>query len=75
MMRAAIVDDERCWRETIKKRLEEFDRELKIDLYVAGEEFLKENHPYDIVFMDIELGSWTASLYWNNMGRNIRMPY
>lgn len=62
MVRIAVCDDEKYYREKIMKLLKkEFGkRELQdyvIDEYVAGTELLKENHllVYDIIFLDINM--------------------
>ena len=62
MVRIAVCDDEKYYREKIMKLLKkEFGkRELQdyvIDEYVAGTELLKENHllVYDIIFLDINI--------------------
>lgn len=57
-MKIAIVDDEEVWLEKEKKYINHYydKRNIQIDTYFSGEEFLESNIDYDLVFMDIELG-------------------
>lgn len=70
-MRVAIVDDELYWRDKVKRQVEAyFKKEADIDLYGMGEEFLEENKPYDIVFMDIEMGEMDGFCVLEEYGKN-----
>lgn len=57
MIKIAIIDDEKYWREEIKKTLYEYyDRDkIEPDIYESGVEYLKMRKSYDITFVDIEM--------------------
>ena len=58
-MKIAICDDEKTIRETLKAYLDEYfdSRNLSsdVDLFAFGEDFVKKNANYDLVFMDYRL--------------------
>ncbi len=54
-MRIAIVEDEKKWQHIVKREVESYKTNIKIDIFSTGEEFLEEKGSYQIVFMDIEL--------------------
>ena len=51
----AIVDDEKVIREQIKKLIEKRQTDCEIDTYGTGEDLLKAERGYDIVFLDIQM--------------------
>lgn len=62
MIKVAICDDEKYFRETIKKHVEEYLRkknmEFEIDLFESGKEFLEsgiELLNYSVAFLDINM--------------------
>ena len=55
MIRMAIVDDEKVIREQIKKLIEKKQTDCEIDTYGAGEDLLKADSVYDIIFLDIQM--------------------
>lgn len=57
MIKIAIIDDEKYWREEIEKTLYEcYDRDkIELDIYESGVEYLKKNNIYDITFVDVEM--------------------
>ena len=55
MIRIAIVDDEKVIREQIKKLIEKKQTDCEIDTYGTGEDLLKADRGYDIVFLDIQM--------------------
>ncbi len=57
MIKIAIIDDEKYWREEIKKTLYEYYDGDKIepDIYESGVEYLKMSKSYDITFVDVEM--------------------
>lgn len=57
MIKIAIIDDEKYWREEIEKTLYECcDRDkIELDIYESGVEYLKMCGSYDITFVDIEM--------------------
>ena len=55
MIRIAIVDDEKVIREQIKKLIEKKQTDCEIDTYGAGEDLLKADSVYDIIFLDIQM--------------------
>ena len=55
MIHIAIVDDEKIIREHIKKMIENNQQEYVIDTYSAGEELLRTDKLYHIVFLDIQM--------------------
>ena len=55
MIRIAIVDDEKVIREQIKKLVEKKQIDCEIDTYGAGEDLLKADRGYDIIFLDIQM--------------------
>ena len=56
-MRAAVVDDEKVWREKVGGKLRSyfFHRSLSVDLYEDGEAFLAAGKNYDVIFLDVEM--------------------
>ena len=54
-MRIAIIEDEKKWQHIVKREVESYKTNIKIDIFSTGEEFLEEKGSYQIVFMDIEL--------------------
>lgn len=55
MIRIAIVDDEKLIREHIKTLIKNKQVECLIDTYSAGEELLRTDKCYDMVFLDIQM--------------------
>ena len=55
MIRIAIVDDEKVIREQIIKLIEKKQTDCEIDTYRTGEDLLKADSVYDIVFLDIQM--------------------
>ena len=57
-MNIAIIDDEEEWLKKEKDNIKNFynEKKIQIDTYFSGEELLKSDICYDLVFMDIELG-------------------
>lgn len=57
-MKIAIIDDEKIWLEEERRCIEKYynKEDVQIDTYYTGEEFLKKEKMYDVIFMDIELG-------------------
>lgn len=55
MIRIAIVDDEKLIREHIKIMIKNKQVESLIDTYSAGEELLRTDKCYDMVFLDIQM--------------------
>lgn len=55
MIRIAIVDDEKVIREQIKKLVEKKQIDCEIDTYGTGEDLLKADSVYEIVFLDIQM--------------------
>ena len=55
MIRIAIVDDEKVIREQIKKLIEKKQTDCEIDTYGTGEDLLKADSVYDIIFLDIQM--------------------
>ena len=55
MIRIAIVDDEKLIREQIKTMIKNKQVECLIDTYSAGEELLRTDKCYDMVFLDIQM--------------------
>lgn len=56
-MKIAIVDDDAHWREQIKQKVLQYDakKEMRIDLYASGEQYIESKKRYDISFVDIEM--------------------
>ena len=55
-MRIVVVDDEKEWRDKIRRYIENVvDEDLQLEIYESGEEFLKNAERYDIIFMDVEM--------------------
>lgn len=56
-MKIAIVDDDAHWREHIKQKVLQYDakKEMRIDLYASGEQYIESKKRYDISFVDIEM--------------------
>ena len=55
MIRIAIVDDEKVIREQIKKLIGKKQTDCEIDTYGTGEDLLKADSVYDIIFLDIQM--------------------
>ena len=55
MIRIAIVDDEKVIREQIIKLIEKKQIDCEIDTYRTGEDLLKADSVYDIIFLDIQM--------------------
>lgn len=55
MIRIAIVDDEKVIKEQIKKLIEKKHTDCEIDTYGTGEDLLKADSVYDIIFLDIQM--------------------
>ena len=55
MIRIAIVDDEKVIREQINKLIEIRQTDCEIDTYGTGEDLLKADSVYDIIFLDIQM--------------------
>jgi hypothetical protein len=57
MIRIAIIDDEKEQIQKIEKVVSQFfdkrEVQINIDTFCSGEEFLKKDSSYDIIFMDI----------------------
>lgn len=56
-MKISIVDDDPKWVERIKNEVMRYDenKEMEIDAFLSGEEYLKKQAQYDISFIDIEM--------------------
>ena len=56
-MKISIVDDDPKWIERIQNEIMRYDKnkEMEIDVFVSGEEYLKRKKQYDISFIDIEM--------------------
>lgn len=56
-MRISIVDDDPKWLERIQNEIMCYDddKEMEIDVFLSGEEYLKREEQYDISFIDIEM--------------------
>ncbi|MBQ4058507.1 MAG: response regulator transcription factor [Lachnospiraceae bacterium] len=56
-MKISIVDDDPKWVERIKNEVMRYDenKEMEIDVFLSGEEYLKKQAQYDISFIDIEM--------------------
>ncbi len=60
MMRIGICEDNRAYRDKIRKMIGELDNRVEIDAFRDGETFrtaIESGNLYDIVFMDIEMGA------------------
>lgn len=59
MIKIAIIDDEKYWRDEIEKTLYEcYDRDkIELDIYESGIEYIEKHNIYDITFVDIEMQS------------------
>ncbi len=55
MISIAIVDDEKWIREQIYRLIEKKQAGCRIDAYSSGEELLKSDKGYDMVFLDIQM--------------------
>ena len=55
LIRIAIVDDEKVIKEQIKKLIEKKQTDCEIDTYGTGEDLLKDDSVYDIIFLDIQM--------------------
>lgn len=68
-MRIAIVDDEEIWRTKTEEEIRayNFGDYTEIEKYASGENFLKGEKEYNIVFLDVEMhridGFQTATAY------------
>lgn len=56
-MKISIVDDDPKWIERIQNEIMRYDenKEMEIDVFLSGEEYLKRKVQYDISFVDIEM--------------------
>ena len=58
-MRIAVVDNEKEWRikayQQIKKYFSRRQLEVNIDVYASGEQFIRKDEQYEMVFADIEM--------------------
>lgn len=56
-MKISIVDDDPKWIERIQNEIMRYDKnkEMEIDVFLSGEEYLKREEQYDISFIDIEM--------------------
>lgn len=56
-MKISIVDDDPKWVERIRNEIIRYDenKEMTIDTFLSGEEYLKREEQYDISFIDIEM--------------------
>lgn len=56
-MKISIVDDEANWIECIKNEIVRYDedKDMEIDVFSSGEDYLKCEAQYDISFIDIEM--------------------
>ena len=56
-MRIAIVDDEKQWRKMALRELHRYygDSKAVIDMFASGEQLLKAQEGYDVVFLDVEM--------------------
>lgn len=56
-MKISIVDDDPKWVERIQNEIIRYDKnkEMTIDTFLSGEEYLKKQEQYDISFIDIEM--------------------
>lgn len=56
-MRIAIVDDDINWRHCVKEEILKYDtyKEMEIDLFASGTQYLESKRHYDISFVDIEM--------------------
>lgn len=56
-MRISIVDDDANWRERIKRKIIQYnkEKEIEIDVFSSGEGYLESKYQYDISFVDIEM--------------------
>ena len=58
-MRIAICDDEKFFRDSLKKNLEGYAKEYSLDFvyseFPAGELFLSNNTEFDLIFMDYQM--------------------
>ncbi len=53
----AVIDDEELWRDRAVKTIRKiFAKNIRVDKYASGEEFLSAGIEYSIVFYDVELG-------------------
>lgn len=56
MVKIALVDDEKLFREEIKKKIEEIHQEeLHVDCFSSADEFIEYGQVYDILLLDIEM--------------------
>lgn len=54
-MKIAVVDDEEMIAGDIKEKLFRYKPDYAIDLYSSGDELLKTEKEYDLIFLDIEM--------------------
>lgn len=56
-MKIAVVDNEKLWRQNIDTFVRKWyeDKELSLDIFESGDEFLKMKTKYDIVVLDVEM--------------------
>lgn len=55
MMKIAICDDEKIFRDQIKSCISEVSRDFKPDEYVCGNDLVNSRVEYDIIFLDIDM--------------------
>ena len=75
MLRIAICDDNNKICSEVEQMILEYEKakryELDIEVFYTGEsliEFIKNKHPFDLIFLDIELGTLTGV----DVGKTIR---
>lgn len=55
-MHIAIVEDETKWQLIVKKEIHKYyGKNVQITVFSSGEEFLREDQEFQIIFMDIEM--------------------
>ncbi|WP_044975098.1 LytTR family DNA-binding domain-containing protein [Ruminococcus sp. HUN007] len=54
-MKIAVCDDEKFFREQLKKYISETSAGLEVDEYTCGNDLAASEHCYDIIFLDIEM--------------------
>lgn len=56
-MKIAIIDDEIYWRQSAEQIVREYftEKNVEIDIFESGEQYLKNQVVYDISFVDIEM--------------------
>lgn len=75
MLKIAICDDDRFVCDAMTQMLREYEASaLDVEVFSTGEDllsFIEEEHPFDLIFLDIELGTTTGV----EVGRVIRNGY